>query len=350
MSAEEQLAALKAELDAERQKSTALQEANSGLKSQLNNQTQKNEVQKSELEQCKKWNVELQTLSEQEEENITNKLIKRLTGLKREKEALAMQVEAEEEFLTNGLQVKLEKMRQEKVDLEVELGQEQEKIFNQLHKQLSSVKAEKETLEMQLSEGSSELLEALQASVIRLKNDETFQAAEHKAQLLELMMREIDALKITNANTEQERVDYRSQHSAATAELVQLRRDNAGLQQKASQEHKLLMKVASEKAALELEREEELEKLYNLGAHLSTGSSGPIFDYVRNRSGSVSSQDSCRSSGPTARYRSTSCSSPISGQSTRSSTRSSTPYEKRERTHTKPKVGEDKPAVPKKPE
>ena len=33
------------------------------------------------------------------------------------------------------------------------------------------------------------------------------QAAEHKAQLLELMMHEIDALKITNANTEQVRVD-----------------------------------------------------------------------------------------------------------------------------------------------
>jgi len=122
MSAEEQLAALKAELEAERQKSSDLQEANTGLKSQLNNQTQRNTVQKSELDQCKKWNVELQTLSEQEEESITNKLIKRLTELKREKEALAMQVEAEEEFLTNWLQVKLEKMRQEKVDLEVELG------------------------------------------------------------------------------------------------------------------------------------------------------------------------------------------------------------------------------------
>jgi len=71
------------------------------------------------------------------------------------------------------------------------------------------VKSEKEALEMQLSEGSSELLEALEASVNRLKNDETFQAAEHKAQLLELMMHEIDALKITNANTEQVRVDYR---------------------------------------------------------------------------------------------------------------------------------------------
>ena len=59
MSAEEQLAALKAELEAERQKSSALQEANTGLKSQLNNQTQKNTVQKSELDQCKKWNVEL---------------------------------------------------------------------------------------------------------------------------------------------------------------------------------------------------------------------------------------------------------------------------------------------------
>jgi len=347
MSAEEQLAALTAELETERKKTSELSEVNSSLKSQLNNQTNKNESISNDLQQCRKWNVELQTLSEQEEENITNKLIKRLTALKREKEAMAMQVEAEEEFLTNGLQAKLDKLRQEKVDLEVELGQEQEKIFNQLHKQLSSVTNEKEALEARLSEGSNELLEALQSSVSRLKSDETFQATENKAQLLDRMLSEIASLKITNENTEQERVDYQSRHVNASAELIQLRRDNATLQQKVAEERTMLQKVCSAKAALELEREEELEKLYNLGAHLNTESSTPIFEYVRNRSGSVSSQDSCRSAGPTGRFRSTSCSSPasmdqgmISGASTRSSTRSSTPYEKRDREKTKVKPEE----------
>ena len=47
---------------------------------------------------------------EQEEEAITNRLMKRLEQLKREKQALANEVEQEEEFLTNTLQKKLDKV------------------------------------------------------------------------------------------------------------------------------------------------------------------------------------------------------------------------------------------------
>jgi Fe-S-cluster containining protein len=48
---------------------------------------------------------------EQEEEFITNKLMKRLEQLKKEKQVLANEVEQEEEFLTNTLQKRLEKVR-----------------------------------------------------------------------------------------------------------------------------------------------------------------------------------------------------------------------------------------------
>lgn len=109
MSAEE-IEQLKAQLEQERSRADAAEEANSQLKAKLAGECSRTENLSTELERCKKWNLELQTLSEQEEENITNKLIKRLTALKREKEELALQVEVEEEFLTNSLQAKLDQV------------------------------------------------------------------------------------------------------------------------------------------------------------------------------------------------------------------------------------------------
>ena len=53
--------------------------------------------------------------AEQEEEYITNKLMKRLEALKHEKEELARQVEVEEEMITNALTKKLQKVKEEKV-------------------------------------------------------------------------------------------------------------------------------------------------------------------------------------------------------------------------------------------
>ncbi|KAF9309770.1 hypothetical protein BGZ91_007296, partial [Linnemannia elongata] len=46
-------------------------------------------------------------VAEQEEENISNRLLKRISGLKKEKGELMLQVEQEEEYLTKTLQKKL---------------------------------------------------------------------------------------------------------------------------------------------------------------------------------------------------------------------------------------------------
>lgn len=102
-----------------------------------------------------------QTQAEQEEEYITNKLMKRLDELKKEKEHLARQVEMEEENITNKLSKKLEKVKQEKVGLPVPvvplwqvqelasssqvnlenlLEQEQEYIVNKLQKQVTAAR------------------------------------------------------------------------------------------------------------------------------------------------------------------------------------------------------------------
>jgi len=325
-----ELAALKAELEQERLKSLLAQEANTTLRTKLASECSKSEDLGVELSRCKKWNLELQTLSEHEEENITNKLIKRLTDLKREKEELAMQVEAEEEFLTNSLQAKLNQVRKEKVDLEVELENEQEQIFNRLHKQLTTVTAEKESLEARLGADSTVLLDALDATIRRLKQDSTFLADKEQVKLLDRTVQEIQGLKDTQENAEKERGEFKVKNRCAKDELLVLQRENSVLRGRVAQEHEMLLSISEQKSRLECEREEDLERLYNMGA-MHPESATPIFSYVRNRSGSVSSQDS-HGHEALGRFRSTSSpGSPPShsGNSTRSSTRSSTPFERR---------------------
>lgn len=196
-------------------------------------------------------------------------------------------------------------------------------------------------MEARLNEEGGDLLQALEASVERLKKDETFEVGDEQARLLDRMVAEIANLKQAKQHTEQERVDSRAKHEDAKQELVKLRRENSALKHKVAEEHAQLQKVGAEKARLEQEREEDLERLYNMGYAVSASNpdaSTPIFSYVRNRSNSVSSQESSKSGGGGQRWRSTSCSSPttysedpLSRASTRSSTRSSTPYEKRQK-------------------
>eukprot|EP00658_Telonema_sp_P-2_P079198 TRINITY_DN7590_c0_g1_i2.p1 TRINITY_DN7590_c0_g1~~TRINITY_DN7590_c0_g1_i2.p1 ORF type:complete len:152 (-),score=35.13 TRINITY_DN7590_c0_g1_i2:200-655(-) len=147
--------------------------------------------------------------------------------------------------------------------------------------------------------------------------------------MLDRMMAEIEALKLSHEHTENQRTDQKNKSEAAILELQNLRRENATLRAKVEEEHRQFTQMSSDKAKLECEREEDLERLYNLGA-MHPESSTQLFSYVRTRSESVSSQDSGKS-GPT-RWRSASSPSPppstLSGNSTRSSTRSSTPFEK----------------------
>ncbi|KAG0268453.1 hypothetical protein DFQ27_006681 [Actinomortierella ambigua] len=87
-------------------------------------------------------NVNLHAVAEQEEENISNRLLKRISGLKKEKGELMLQVEQEEEYLTQTLQKKLQQLQKEKIDMENALEQEQEYIVNRLQKQLEALRLE----------------------------------------------------------------------------------------------------------------------------------------------------------------------------------------------------------------
>ena len=172
---------------------------NSSLKTEVDQLKTRVNSLSSENSSLKANSVSIQAMAEQEEEYISNKLLKKIQTLKKEKEVLAMNYEQEEEFLTNDLQRKLDKLRQEKlqleqaldheaqdnqvnvlmkkvsdletltttkqsdldrlkhekVELENALEQEQEMLVNKLHKQMEKVEKEKRDLEEKLGRVSS---------------------------------------------------------------------------------------------------------------------------------------------------------------------------------------------------
>ena len=172
---------------------------NSSLKNEIEQLKTRVTSLSSENTSLKANSVSIQAMAEQEEEYISNKLLKKIQTLKKEKEVLAMNYEQEEEFLTNDLQRKLDKLRQEKlqleqaldheaqdnqvkvlmrkvsdleavtntkqkdldrlkhekVELENALEQEQEMLVNKLHKQMEKVEKEKRELEEKLGRVSS---------------------------------------------------------------------------------------------------------------------------------------------------------------------------------------------------
>merc|ERR1719510_2557423 len=146
------------------------------LHKRIESLVQQNRVLKCELETYKlrvkslqeenrnlrQASVHIQAKAEQEEEFISNTLLKKIQALKKEKENLAINYEQEEEYLTNDLTRKLEQLRQEKVQLEHTLEQEQECLVNKLMRRIE--KLESETTTKQAS------LEALRREKVELEN------------------------------------------------------------------------------------------------------------------------------------------------------------------------------------
>ncbi len=147
------------------------------LQRELAREKHKNAQLTSQLQRQTQLQGRLQLQAEQEEEYITNKLMKRLETLKQEKEELARQVEVEEEMITNALTKKLQKVKEEKVLLENQLEQEQEYIVNKLQKQLSAVLDEKRALESRLRENTGAILQSIQHHLARWKIDEAPKAS-----------------------------------------------------------------------------------------------------------------------------------------------------------------------------
>lgn len=141
---------------------------------------------------------------------MANKMLRHLDELKKQREALAQQVETEEDFITNTLQRKLTQLRREKVDLENQLEQEGEYIMNRMHRQMvvataaaAAAAAEKEkerekqpagtprTMETsRVIERYEQLVVQLRAKIVTLEK-KCYEFSEHS----KLLERTVDTLR-----------------------------------------------------------------------------------------------------------------------------------------------------------
>lgn len=110
-----------------------------------------------------------QAKAEQEEEFISNTLLKKIQALKKEKESLAHHYEREEECLTNDLSRKLTQLRQEKCRLEQTLEQEQECLVNRLMRKIEKLEAETLAKQVNLEQLRREKVRVYKNIVICLK-------------------------------------------------------------------------------------------------------------------------------------------------------------------------------------
>uniref|UniRef100_A0A0B7AYF2 Coiled-coil domain-containing protein 6 n=1 Tax=Arion vulgaris TaxID=1028688 RepID=A0A0B7AYF2_9EUPU len=146
------------------------------LNKRIESLEQENRVLRMELETCKlkcksmqeenrelrRASVSIQAKAEQEEEYISNTLLKKIQALKKEKEMLAMNYEQEEEYLTNDLSRKLYQLRQEKIELEETLEKEQECQINKLMRKIEKLEAD--------TYNKQQTLEQLRREKVELEN------------------------------------------------------------------------------------------------------------------------------------------------------------------------------------
>ncbi|XP_002128917.2 coiled-coil domain-containing protein 6 [Ciona intestinalis] len=137
----------------------SLQQENRVLKMELETYKLRCNALQEENKALRQASVNIQARAEQEEEFISNTLMKKIQELKKEKETLVNKYETEEEFLTNELQRQLSQLRQEKVELEQTLEKEQEKQVNTLMRKIEKLKRETHDKHYKLEELRREKIE-----------------------------------------------------------------------------------------------------------------------------------------------------------------------------------------------
>nr|CAG4638598.1 EOG090X09V8 [Cyclestheria hislopi] len=140
----------------------SLQQQNRVLKVELETYKLRVKQLQEENRSLRQASVNIQARAEQEEEFISNTLLKKIQALKKEKETLALNYEQEEECLTNDLSRKLNQLRQEKVQLEQTLEQEQECLVNKLMRKIEKLEAE--------THAKQNTLEQLRREKVELEN------------------------------------------------------------------------------------------------------------------------------------------------------------------------------------
>merc|ERR1712088_886622 len=242
-----------------------------GLHKRIESLVQQNRVLKCELETYKcrvkslqeenrnlrQASVHIQAKAEQEEEFISNTLLKKIQALKKEKENLALNYEQEEECLTNDLSRKLDQLRQEKVELENTLEQEQEALVNKLWKRMDQLETEKRSLQVKLDKPISE------PDSPRSLNDFNYGSGDTAANLAN----NIRALKQECVRLKHQLLSGKQEHekkmAAYAKEEKEIREENLRLQRRLQLEMERREALCRHLSESESSLEMEEERVYN---------------------------------------------------------------------------------------
>jgi len=191
--------------------------------------------------------VHIQAKAEQEEEFISNTLLKKIQALKKEKENLALNYEQEEECLTNDLSRKLNQLREEKVQLEHTLEQEQECLVNKLMRKIE--KLETETSSKQTT------LEQLRREKVELENT----LEQEQEALVNKLWKRMDKLE-SDKRTLQIKLDQPVSEPPSPRDLHNIRNGDTAATL-ANNIHQLRQECARLKQSLTVEEQEHQRKM-----------------------------------------------------------------------------------------
>ncbi|XP_019620234.1 PREDICTED: coiled-coil domain-containing protein 6-like isoform X2 [Branchiostoma belcheri] len=291
---------------------SSLQQENRVLKIELETFRMRCKALQEENKALRKASVSIQARAEQEEEFISNTLLKKIQSLKKEKEKLAMNYEQEEEFLTNDLSRKLMKLREEKVQLEQTLEQEQEfqvnklmrkieKLENEIHQKqnnLEQLRREKVELENTLEQEQEALVNRLWKRMDRLEAEKRLlqerldqpvsappspreltegDTAQNLTMHVQYLRNEVSKLRRQLELAQQEHAEKMAHY---VAEEKQIKEENVRLQRKLLREMErreaLSRQLSESESSLEMDEERAFNEMASHGGIRPRTVSSPI--------------------------------------------------------------------------
>lgn len=124
-----------------------LQDQLAAVQNELAREKKRRKAAEDALVELRRESTRNQIRIEEEEEMISNKLMKKLSELKQEKEQIARASESDSEWVTNSLSVRLEELQRQKENIIAAAEAENEFIVNRLNKELEALRVEKSELE-----------------------------------------------------------------------------------------------------------------------------------------------------------------------------------------------------------
>ncbi|XP_065361658.1 coiled-coil domain-containing protein 6 [Calliphora vicina] len=272
----------------------SLTQQNKVLKAELDTMKIKCKVVQEENRTLKQASVIIQAKAEQEEEYISNTLLKKIQALKKEKETLAHHYEREEECLTNDLSRKLDQLRQEKCKLEQTLEQEQECLVNKLMRKIEKLQAETDNKQTNLEQLRREMVElenTLEQEQEALVNKlwKRMDKLETEKRLLQIKLDQpvsdpTTPRDITNANGDTAS-NLSSHIQTLRSEVIRLRGNLAAAEKEATKKVQQFAQeeksIREENARLQRKLKQEVERREALCRHLSESESSLEMDEER---------------------------------------------------------------------